>query len=65
MTSQEYANEVIKTNIKLGYTPEQIMSDLKAAAQRHLKNQLKVLDGAQNMFDQLPTKQAIKLVESI
>jgi hypothetical protein len=43
MTQQEYINAIIKTNLKLGYTAEQIITDLPEAHKRHLRNETKSL----------------------
>lgn len=44
ITAQEYAKQVLKSNLVMGFTLEQIMDDMKAATQRHLKKELKWLD---------------------
>jgi hypothetical protein len=41
MKKQNYINAIIKTNLKLGYTVEQIMNDLEEAHKRHLRNESK------------------------
>jgi len=43
MTQEEYINAIIKTNLNLGYTAEQIMTDLQEAHKRHLRNETKSL----------------------
>lgn len=41
MTKQDYINQIIKSNIDLGFTIEEIMNDVKEAHKRHIRKEVK------------------------
>jgi len=51
MKKQDYINAIIKTNLRLGYTAEQIMNDLEEAHKRHLRNESKLWSKMEEFLD--------------
>lgn len=55
-TQEEYIKAVIKSNLSLGYTLEEISSDMKEAAKRHFQRELYL---HKRMYEYMKTTQGL------
>lgn len=51
MKATEYSKQIIETNIKLGFTIEQITNDFNEAMRRNLHYQMNLLNRTQELLD--------------